>query len=90
MISMPSTSPSPRVDADQAQEGADHGRLARAIGSEQADGACGNLDGEAVQGGDLAVGLGHLREAEEMHGRSWEKGFACCLPLAGWKRSGDL
>ena len=36
------------VDADQAQQGADHRRLARAVGPEQADRPLGHRDGQAA------------------------------------------
>ena len=53
------------VDGDKAEQGADHGGLARAVGTEQADGPFGHGDGEVAESGDLAVGLGDGVQLEQ-------------------------
>ena len=54
----------PRIDRDQAQQGADQGRLARPVRAEQADGAGRHGHRELAQGRDLAVGLGDVVQRE--------------------------
>ena len=50
---------------DEAEEGADEGGLAGAVGAEQADGAGAGLDGQVAQGGDRAVRLGDVGQPEQ-------------------------
>ncbi len=57
------------VEGDEAQERADHGCFAGAVGAEEADGAGRDGDGEIVEGGDGAVGFCDAFELEKGGGR---------------------
>ena len=60
--SMPSTSPDAAIDRDQAQQRADHRRLAGAVRPEQPDRARGDGERQIVERPHVAVGLGNVRE----------------------------
>ena len=64
-MSRPSTSPVAGVERDQPQQAADHGRLARAVGPEQADRPLRQRPPRGPQCRDLAVGLRDLAKIEE-------------------------
>ena len=66
---MPRTRPLPESMRDQAQQGPDHRRLARAVGAQQADRPLRQRDRQAPQRRDLAVGLGHILQLDQ-HRRS--------------------
>src|SRR5262249_48163563 len=77
-------------EGDEAEEGADEGGLAGAIGAEQPDGPVADLDGQLPQSGDGAVGLGDAAQSEQ-HGpspceRTDARLYSICSPMAG----GDL
>src|SRR5205823_1986593 len=74
-----------RVDADEAEQGADEGGLARAVGAEQADGAGAGLDRQVAQGGDRAIRLGDVTQPKEHRlSRKWRRGVSTgSSPAAG-------
>ena len=55
----------PGIDLDQAQQGADQGRLARPVGPEEPDRAGRHVDGKLPQGRDRAVGLRDVLERKQ-------------------------